>query len=238
MAFKSAIAWEILGEFAERYPEYITPDSDAEKNEFKILYRDSTGEEQGYALISSTSIGIASRASLSAIEWQECYRFFINSVLEKLTISPLSVVHLDNEMLPSWKTRAHHGRILYELFGEGTGLRQMFSGMGVYQFSSKGLFMLDRDEHVMCMLSFQSRGPTDVDRLEFYPEPYELSATCGVAKTGAFASKTPLADVVDRILTVSEEAFDSKFIPAVVDPISRLISQIERDLPADPEGEG
>ena len=126
LTFQSETAWKLLGDYSEQYPELNEYDTDEEENKFKILSRNEMGEEVSFALISKESCALAVTEMTDVGEWQKRYTSFISQILENLSVSPLSVSHLDQQLAVSWKTKVNHSVILYNAFFPDGDFRNIF----------------------------------------------------------------------------------------------------------------
>ncbi|MBU1698534.1 MAG: hypothetical protein KJ970_04925 [Candidatus Eisenbacteria bacterium] len=202
-------AWEILGRVAEEHPEldqYSTSEEDAR---FKISRINAKKDELANVAISRDKLAIAVAETMNFGEWQK-YSTGIFAILSKeIRISPLSIIHVDNQYHRSWKTDVHHGQMLYDIFGGPPPFKAAFGNSAIVQYAPNAMFVLDAQEQIICSLIFQSSSTVAIDIQPQYPEPYELSGICGIAKIGNYKPNTKIEDVLSRVYEYSGKYQDA-----------------------------
>ena len=219
--------WDTLGLIAERYPELDRYSGNEDEKKFKVSYSDEKNDEKSFVVVSRDRITLGSSDDLSGEEWKQRYRDILSIILENIKISPLSVRHIDDQIVHNWETRIHHGRLLYELFGKGAGFDQIVLEEPIRLFSPGIVLILDKAKELVCNIGFASHSPSKADLFDVYPEPFELSAACGIAKSGNFQPRNDLMAIIENVADVAEDFFVNQFELGVETPITELIAQME-----------
>lgn len=227
--------WSVLGKIADRHPRLNQYNADEEKQKFKIYSLDEKAQEQSLVIISKEGLSIASKEGLPREEWLRLCSEVLQETLDAFKISPLSVVHVDSQLIPTWSTQVPHAEVLYRLFGDGTNLSTLFQGMATVQFAPAALFWLSRDEQIICRLSVQSAAPINADMAGKYAEDYDLTLQCGVAKVAGYTPKTSIRETADKVMATAETLFAGPFKTAVIDKVTCFINSygLAEGKPAD-----
>jgi len=223
----SMIAWKTLGIIAEKYPELNQSSADEKQNNFKIFSENLQGEEQEAVMLREDVLALISSGELNEDVWFLRYFDIFQVIQSQIEISPLGIIHIDCQLIYEYKTCINHGKLVYDLFGKTELMDNMYQGMQIIAYKPAILFFVDADEHIVCTIKFVSKSPNKADRLVKYPEPYEISVTCGIAKTGNYNHKTSIEESMRNVINIARPIFENNFKKYIDEPILSYINNKE-----------
>jgi hypothetical protein len=217
------IAWSVLGVISENYPELDQYSSDEQKAKFKITKIDKKEKELAYVLISKENISIAVNEIMTLQEWNNYSSNIFNTILDKIKLSPLSVLYIDNQYYRQWETDLHHFRLLFDLFAGESSLRSAFPDIQIAQYNPNITYVLNQDEKIICALNFRNNTSLSTDMLPQYPDKYELLVGSGIAKIGNYKPFTNLNEVLTKIQSYAMVYHDGIIEKYMFKPINDAI---------------
>jgi len=208
-----------------KYPHLSKSSSTVDEHEarFRLVSDDGPGKEQAVFMIEEAGVYIASREDLSPHEWNTRVLECMAIVAQHATIQPLSIQHIGSELTPTWRTRVHHAKTLFEVFASSGPLGKMFQGMHAMQFAPYALFLIDRDDLIVCSLRIKSIGQWEADLEDTYREPLDLLFQGMVAKIGAFTKRDSVDRMMERVLRHSDTFFEGPFQRYGIELINALL---------------